>query len=85
MKNNILFDNLIILILGMVLFLSCDDKRFDHYDTPDWLKGSCWDVLEDDANYSIFLKGIELAGYKPLMKGKSILTVMAPDNEAFSF
>lgn len=60
---------------------SIDDN--DHYKVPDWLKGNAWQVLEKEGSYSMFLKGIELTGYRPIVDGKSILTVMAPDDEAF--
>jgi uncharacterized surface protein with fasciclin (FAS1) repeats len=56
----------------------------EHYEVPEWLKGSTWEVLETDGNYSIFLEGAELAGFKPILQGKNILTVMAPDDTAFS-
>jgi uncharacterized surface protein with fasciclin (FAS1) repeats len=55
----------------------------EHYKIPGWLKGSAWEVLEDRGNFSIFLRGVELSGFKPIVEGKSILTVMAPDDDAF--
>lgn len=55
----------------------------DHYRVPDWLKGNAWQVLEKEGNHTQFLKGIELTGYRPIVDGKSILTVMAPDDDAF--
>jgi len=56
----------------------------DHYDVPEWLKGSAWDVLEAREDYSIFLKGVELSGFQPILKGKSLVTVMAPNDSVFS-
>lgn len=83
MKNKI-STSLILGFMIMFAFLSCENSNMlDHYEVPDWLKGSAWEVLEDRGNYSIFLEGVESAGYKPLMGGKSILTVMAPDDDAF--
>jgi len=73
----------IALVLPLMLF-SCKDRFDEHYEVPDWLRGSAWETLEERGNYSIFLEGIELAGYKPIMEGKNILTVMAPDDHAFS-
>lgn len=73
-----------LLCLSIFILLSCENKMLEHYETPEWLKGNTWDVLEDRGNYSIFLEGIELAGFKPIVQGKSILTVMAPDDNAFS-
>lgn len=84
MKNITLTTALLcVMLCAPVLFSSCEDKMDEHYDTPKWLKGSAWKVLEDRGNYSIFLKGVEMAGYKPLLEGKSILTMMAPDDLAF--
>lgn len=59
---------------------SCSDMD-DYFETPGWLRGSIYQTLTDDGNYSIFLTGAEKAGYRPLMEGKSILTVMAPTDE----
>lgn len=72
------------LFISIFILLSCENKMLEHYEEPAWLKGSTWDVLEDMGNYSIFLEGIELAGFKPIVQGKNILTIMAPDDNAFS-
>jgi uncharacterized surface protein with fasciclin (FAS1) repeats len=71
------------LMFVLVLF-SCENEMDKHYESPDWLKGSAWEVLESRGNYSIFLKGAELAGFKPILEGKSLVTVMAPDDDAFA-
>ena len=67
------------------LAVSCEDKMSEHYEVPDWVPGSAWEVLSsgEHGNYSIFLEGVERAGYKAMLEGKSILTIMAPDDEAF--
>lgn len=79
------FTTVLLCILFMPFFISsCTDKIDEHYEEPEWLKGSAWEVLEDRGNYSLFLQAVELAGFKPIMEGKSILTVMAPDDTAFS-
>ncbi|MDR2839759.1 MAG: fasciclin domain-containing protein [Paludibacter sp.] len=67
-----------------VFLFSCNDERVHYYDTPEWLKGSIYGVLEQRGNYSIFLKGVDLAGMRPMLDGKNILTVMAPDDAAFA-
>lgn len=85
MKNKSLLICLLGIILGVATLTSCQDEWSgdEHYQIPDWLKGNAYEVLEKDGNYSIFLEAIDLAGYKPIVKGKSILTVMAPDDDAF--
>ncbi len=65
-------------------FSSCEDKMKEHYEAPTWLEGSAWQVLEERGDYTIFLKGVELAGFKPIMEGKSLVTVMAPNDEALT-
>lgn len=65
------------LALGLA---SCSDMD-KYFETPSWLRGSIYETLNDDGNYSIFLAGAEKAGYRPLMEGKSIVTVMAPTDE----
>ncbi len=65
---------------------SCKDDDLasgSHYEPPVFLKGNAYEVLQTDADYSIFLKGVELSDYKEIVDGKSILTVVAPNNAAF--
>lgn len=64
---------------------SCSDDlgSDDHYKPPTWLKGNAYEVLKSDANYSLFVKCIDLSDYKEIVNGKSILTVIAPNDEAF--
>ena len=71
------------LMLVPLCLISCDDNMDKYYEKPDWLEGSIWDLLENDNNYSYFLKGVELTGFRPYLQGKGILTVMAPNDEAF--
>ncbi|MDL2242054.1 fasciclin, partial [Bacteroidales bacterium OttesenSCG-928-L03] len=56
----------------------------EYYEKPEWIKGNIYQTLEEAGNYSIFLKGIELSGNRQMVDGKSILTVMAPNDEAFT-
>ncbi|NDV63650.1 fasciclin [Bacteroides sp. 224] len=57
-----------------------------HYEKPEWLKGTAWEILSEEygGKYSLFLEAAELSGYRPILDGKSLVTVMAPDNDAFS-
>ncbi len=85
-KKRILF-GLVAPLMAVALLSSCNERLADdpHYAVPSWLKGSAYEVLaqEEGEKYSIFLKGIDLTGNTPIVNGKSILTVMAPDNAAF--
>ena len=72
------------LALGGALLSSCQDiADDDHYKSPSWLKGNAWEVLQGEGRYTQFLHAIELTGYKPIVNGQSILTVMAPDDDAW--
>lgn len=79
-----------LLSLGLVAVVGCclmscqDIADDDHYKAPAWLKGNAWQVMESEGNYSTFLHAIELTGFKPIVSGQSILTVMAPDDAAWS-
>ena len=68
----------------LVVFSACKDYLDEHYEVPEWLKGSAWEVLESRGNYQVFLEGAELAGFKPILEGKSLVTVMAPNDSVFS-
>ncbi|MDR2840775.1 MAG: fasciclin domain-containing protein, partial [Paludibacter sp.] len=78
-KNSKLFS---LLFVVSILF-GCQSAMDEHYKVPEWLKGSAWQVLDGRGDYTIFLKGVEIAGFRPMMEGKSILTVMAPNDAAF--
>ncbi len=84
MKFNLRLRKLLPLILLLLLSnYACQNKMDLYYQEPDWLKGSIYEVLQERGDYSVFLKGIELAGFKSIVNGKSILTVMAPSDSAF--
>jgi len=85
MKFNLRVRKLFPLVLLLLLNnYACQNKMELYYQEPDWLKGSIYEVLQERGDYSIFLKGIELAGFKSIVNGKSILTVMAPTDSAFN-
>lgn len=71
-------------MLMVVLFgSSCKDHLDEYYERPDWIKGNIYEVLHEEGNYETFLKAVDLSGYKRLINGKGILTVMAPNDSAF--
>ena len=67
-----------------MVFCSCEDEMTDdpHY-KPQVRTGSAYQQLKNAGNYSIFLEGVDLAGFTSIMDGKALMTVMAPDDEAF--
>ena len=70
-----------LILLSSLAFSSCSDLD-EYFETPSWIGGSIYQELQDEGNYSIFLQGVDIAEMQPIMQGKSILTVMAPDDEA---
>ena len=73
---------LAVLLTMLTLPFGCTDEVPEHYREPEWLAGSIWQILEQEGNYTLFLHGAEKADFRRIMEGKSILTVMAPDDEA---
>lgn len=71
-------------VLCLAVFWSSCQDNLEYYDTPDSLKGSIYETLQERGNYSIFLKGVDMAGYAPILQGKGVYTVMAPNDEAFT-
>ncbi|MBO7468026.1 MAG: hypothetical protein J6T94_10140 [Bacteroidaceae bacterium] len=70
------------LAVMLTLFVGCSDEVPEHYREPEWLAGSIWQILEQEGDYTLFLQGAERADFRRIMEGKSILTVMAPDDAA---
>lgn len=85
MKNATFLQKMLWLLCLPLILLSCEDKMDEHYEVPDWVADNAWEVLSsgEHGNYSIFLRGLEISGYKQMLEGKSILTIMAPDDTAF--
>lgn len=74
-------------IVLVTVFFSCENKMDEYYETPDWLKGNAWQVLESKGNFKLFLEAVDKTSkdlkFKDLVQGKGIITVMAPTDEAF--
>lgn len=71
------------IIMLMVLF-SCKNPMEEHYEKPSYLAGTAWEDLTQRGEYSMFLSGVEKAGYKNLVNGRGLVNVMAPNDEAFT-
>lgn len=69
----------------MMVFVlsSCSDEMEEHYEAPSWSRGSAWTTLELMGDYNVFLECAELSGLEPILKGKGLSTVMAPNDAAF--
>lgn len=86
MKSKNYFSLSICLVLLVSMIASCQGDIADdsHYKVPNWLKGNAYEVLQKEGNHTIFLRGIDLSGYKSIVNGNSILTVMAPNDDSFT-
>lgn len=85
MKKATLLRKMLWVLCFSFLVTGCEDKMDEHYKIPDWVADSEWEVLSsgEHGKFSIFLEGAEIAGFTNMLKGRSIMTVMAPDDEAF--
>lgn len=85
MRNATFLRKMLWLLCIPLLFTACKDNMDEHYEVPDWVADNAWEVLSssEHGNYSIFLQGVEIAGFKQMLEGKAILTIMAPDDSAF--
>ncbi len=74
----------IFLVFSVLMIVASCEKELDkYYEVPDWLKGNVWEVLSKSGEHSLFLEAIERAGYKEMISGRGIITVVAPDDNAF--
>ncbi|MFD1768632.1 fasciclin domain-containing protein [Sphingobacterium suaedae] len=81
MKRSILY----MISVCLIGLMSCSKKELvAHYERPAWLRGNIWEVLEERGNFTQFLKGVERAGFREILDGKTIATVFAPTDEAIT-
>lgn len=73
-------------LMGFFLcsLVACQSEMDKYYEVPDWLKGNAFEVMQDKGTFSNFMKAVERSSYADLVKGKGIVTVMAPTDEAFA-
>lgn len=85
MKKATFLRKMLWLMLIPFFATSCEDNLDKHYEIPDWVNSNAWEVMSsgEHGNFSIFLEGAELAGFRPVLEGKTIVTVMAPDDASF--
>lgn len=70
-------------LVFLLLVSGCRKELEEYYEIPGWLKGNAWQLLESEGNFTLFLEAVEKAGYREMISGKGIITVMAPTDEAF--
>ena len=74
MNNKVFLRRMLWLLCLPLLLTACKDSMDEHYEVPDWVADNAWEVLSsgEHGNYSIFLRGLEISGYKQMLEGKSI-------------
>ncbi len=73
------------LLLAILLLITGCEKKFDeYYKVPGDLIGTILDVLEEDGNYTQFIKAVQLVGYDDILGKTGNFTVFAPDDIAFA-
>ncbi|HJZ39925.1 MAG TPA: fasciclin domain-containing protein [Bacteroidales bacterium] len=72
------------LLISAFLFNSCEKKFDEYYQVPDDLIGTILEVLEEDGNYTQFIRAVELVEYDDVIGVTGNFTVFAPDDNAFA-
>ena len=78
-----LFRRLLVLFVLCSALWGCEDKIDKYYERPDWLRGNAYELMQERGNFSMFLEAVDRAGYKTVLNGRELCTVMAPNDEAF--
>lgn len=68
----------------LLIFNGCEKKFDEYYKVPEDLIGTILDVLEEDGNYTRFIKAVELVDFDDVLGKTGNFTVFAPDDQAFS-
>lgn len=74
---------ILLMLLFFIPLIGCEDEMKKHYDRPDWLQGSAYEVLQSKGQYTQFLRAIDLAGFRIIVDGQGLCTVFAPDDAQF--
>ena len=72
------------ILLAFFILSGCTKQFEEYYKVPEGLIGTILDVLEDDGNYTQFVKAVEMVGYDDVLGKTGNFTVFAPDDEAFA-
>src|SRR4030043_2471875 len=84
MRSNLSNITFLLLLTLIFIFSSCEKKFDEYYKVPEDLIGTILEVLDDDGNYTQFIKAVELADYADVLGRTGNFTVFAPDDNAFA-
>lgn len=72
-----------VIMIWTLLSPGCE-KEFDkYYQVPEDLIGTILELLEEEGNYTQFIRAVELAGYDDVLGKTGNFTVFAPNDDAF--
>jgi uncharacterized surface protein with fasciclin (FAS1) repeats len=72
------------LLISTFIYTSCEKKFDEYYKVPENLIGTILEVLEEDGNYTQFIKAVKLVEYDDVLGATGNFTVFAPDDKAFA-
>lgn len=75
--------NLFLIALCLFVYVGCDETD-SYYDRPEWLEDPIYQVLEQEGRFTSYLQCVDRTDYAKVLKGASLSTVFAPNDEAFS-
>ena len=68
------------ILLLLIILSGCTKEFEEYYQIPEGLIGTILDVLEEDGNYTQFIKAVELVEYDDVLGKTGNFTVFAPDD-----
>lgn len=71
-------------LLAVLLFVSCTDEYLYETTSPDFLEGSIYSYLNEDGNFTNYVKLIEDLDYKEVLDRTGSKTIFAPTDSAFN-
>ncbi|MGL5682367.1 MAG: fasciclin domain-containing protein [Marinifilaceae bacterium] len=77
---------ILIVLLSLLMFCSCSDEwnKKDEVSGDGLKRGTPYEILEKEGNYTVFLSAVDKAGYRDLFDGKGLSTIFVPDDAAFA-
>lgn len=77
--KNAFFITLVLILAG------CNDKADDPYFArPEWLASPIYQKLQEEGNFTLFLKCIDKTDYADVLKRAGYFTIFAPNDSAFN-
>lgn len=74
----------IIIIAGILVISSCNDKWDEHYENNSQVSATLMDLIDESSDLSVFAQMVHLSGADSLLNSNQTYTVWAPVNEALA-